>query len=253
MIKRCSSTALKGGRIAIIVLLLLLAIPAANAQQHTITLPGGQTTVGKIMREIYEQAGITFAFDSRTFDTSRTVKTDTGRYGLQEALGLIIADTDFSYLMDDDYVVINSSPKAKALPARTLPRTNDRYVIVTPGQVDALWDERRAEEPVREPDPDPEPVTVREYPAPYSDYRSPNLYARMQDKLPRLAVKANLLYGAALLTPNLSGELGLSPRMSVEFGGAWNRFNRVGTPGDNMPKRERTRLGVSARLFLWAI
>ena len=44
-----------------------------------------------------------------------------------------------------------------------------------------------------------------------------------------LAVKTNLFYGAYTLTPNLSLELGLGQRSSLEIGGGYNPWNYNGT------------------------
>lgn len=48
-----------------------------------------------------------------------------------------------------------------------------------------------------------------------------------------IAIKTNLLYGAYSLTPNLSIELGLGKRSSLELGGGYNPWNLNGTADKN--------------------
>lgn len=54
-----------------------------------------------------------------------------------------------------------------------------------------------------------------------------------QSNAQQVAVKTNLLYGGYTYTPNLSLEIGLSNRSTLEIGGAYNWFNRVGSQVDN--------------------
>lgn len=48
-----------------------------------------------------------------------------------------------------------------------------------------------------------------------------------------MAIKTNLLYSAYSSTPNLSIELGLGKRSTLELGGGYNPWNLNGTPDDN--------------------
>lgn len=48
-----------------------------------------------------------------------------------------------------------------------------------------------------------------------------------------MAIKTNLLYSAYSSTPNLSIELGLGKRSTLELGGGYNPWNLNGTDGDN--------------------
>lgn len=52
-------------------------------------------------------------------------------------------------------------------------------------------------------------------------------------KLPILAIKVDLVYGLGKLTPNLSGEVGLGKRTTLELSGSNNRWNRIGDKTDN--------------------
>jgi hypothetical protein len=54
-------------------------------------------------------------------------------------------------------------------------------------------------------------------------------YLRAQD----IAIKTNLLYGAYTYTPNLSLEVGLGKRSTLDLGGGYNPWNLDGTDGNN--------------------
>ena len=49
----------------------------------------------------------------------------------------------------------------------------------------------------------------------------------------KVAIKTNLLYGAATFTPNLGLELGLGPRSTLELSGGYNPWNLQGTIDNN--------------------
>jgi len=50
---------------------------------------------------------------------------------------------------------------------------------------------------------------------------------------PLMGIKLDLLYAGATLTPNLSGEVAIGNRMSIELTGSNNRWNRKGNKEDN--------------------
>lgn len=64
----------------------------------------------------------------------------------------------------------------------------------------------------------------------------------------RFAVKTNLLYGAAALTPNLGIEMGLSRKSTLELSVAWNPFNKDGK-GDN--NRKLVHFAVKPEFRYW--
>ena len=49
----------------------------------------------------------------------------------------------------------------------------------------------------------------------------------------KVALKSNLLYGGATLTPNLGMEIGLGKRSTLDFSGSYNPWNREGSFEDN--------------------
>jgi hypothetical protein len=69
------------------------------------------------------------------------------------------------------------------------------------------------------------------------DYTPAGIYAYPDGRLPRFALKTNLLYGGATLTPNVAAEVAISPRWTLE--GAWstNPWNQAATAPD-VPSRK---------------
>jgi hypothetical protein len=54
-----------------------------------------------------------------------------------------------------------------------------------------------------------------------------------QTKNPWFALKVNLVYGGYTFTPNLSAEIGIGPRSTLDIGGGYNPWNLDGTTDDN--------------------
>lgn len=67
-------------------------------------------------------------------------------------------------------------------------------------------------------------------------------------KRPVLALKTNLLYAGATLTPNLGVEVGLGPRSTFELSGSYNRWH---SEKDYDTSRKLAHLAVSAEYRMW--
>jgi hypothetical protein len=82
----------------------------------------------------------------------------------------------------------------------------------------------------------------------YSDFRSLDSYNIIQSGRPHFAIKTNLLYGAATLTPNITVEFAHAPRSTVELSYSNNPWNyKV-----QMPSRKKLLHGiVSAEYRYW--
>jgi hypothetical protein len=68
-------------------------------------------------------------------------------------------------------------------------------------------------------------------------YTPVEIYARPDGRLPRFAIKTNLLYGGLTFTPNIAAEVALAPRWTIE--GAWstNPWNWA-APAPDVPSRK---------------
>lgn len=95
-----------------------------------------------------------------------------------------------------------------------------------------------------------EALTV-ELPLPGESNRIPaGDYTANISELPSLAVKTNLLYDAALLTPNLSVEIGLGKRTTLEVGGSYSWKGLNGRSLENNKKRVHMILKPEFRYWL---
>lgn len=225
-------------RFTSVLLLLLTLLPSGLASQEAvirIRFDVSTSTLGAVMDEIRRQANVTFVFDSRTLDRDLPLQTGQSGYTISEAIGLITTQTGYTCLEKGDYIVINSTRKSDSEKEKS--SNSQHYTLSDPSRVEAIWADRSVVGTSLQPDSVKDDTVRRDsgriYPAPYSRYTDPDLYAPIARKLPHLAVKTNLLYGATALSPNLSGELGISPRITVETGGSWNRFNRNGARESN--------------------
>ncbi len=223
------------------VLCTLLLATAAYAQNEIINFTAGRMPAARMMAEIESQTKYKFGFERALFDTSRMVSLNSTTASLTEALEWLTAPAGASYMVRGS-VIILSPVSAASQPQTYSSRTDDRYRPTDQSTLADAWRIRHAAgnapEPQYQPEPEPEPeITVEpagpEYPEPYSAYTNPDLYSQMKRDLPLLAVKTNLLYGAAALTPNLSGEIGIAPKSTIEVGGGWNRWHHMGTDDNN--------------------
>lgn len=223
--------------------LLLLPMNLRAQQGPVVSFDRLNLSAGEVVQNVEAQTVYRFAFENKVFDTSRTVALARVALTLNEVLETLTEKTGYYYLIQGGFIVMSRNPLIAAKPtAPVTPRTDDIY-RQTVGENYGLGQRPRVD--AEPPRPDTVyisvPVVMEQAPRPdsslfYSSYRDPDLYARIRDDLPRTAVKLNLLYGAATLTPNLAFEFALGKRATLEVGGSWNQWNYKGSHEDGNKK-----------------
>jgi len=211
-------------RFITLIALLSTASFLGYAQQGNITVTHKTVSAGTILEAIQTQTGYKIAYARNVMDTEKLVELPAVRVSVAEALEKIAETTRSGYVVQRDYIAFvpaEEQPKPAAPIHR--PRTNDRFDPNAVGNGSAapvLRPVKAAQGslPVR--------IAPAEIPAGYSAYNSVDKYGDRSAALPRFAVKANLLYGAVALTPNLALEFGLTPKTTLEISGSYNAFNR---------------------------
>jgi hypothetical protein len=140
----------------------------------------------------------------------------------------------------------NSRPQVRRQTPPAPPRTQDRYSPNDPRNLSASPLPRPVVATV--PAPTVEPIPTEPAKPFYSDFRSLDSYNVIQSGRPRFAIKTNLLYGAATLTPNIAVEFALAPRSTVELSYSNNPWNYKA----EMPSNKKMLHGiVSAEYRYW--
>ena len=220
-------------RSTIILLLLLAVTVTANAQEGQITLRKSRVVAGEVIRAIENQTGYRVAYNRNVLDTMRTLNLPDTRLSVKDALDNIVGEMELKYIVRNQYIAFvpdNKKPRPQAL--KTTKRTSDEYIRNDMNALDAS------------PQPRPESVVelvaptivkIVEEPEPfqYSDYNPIDIYGDIQKSLPRFAVKVNMLYGAATLTPNISAEVALSKRSTIELSYSSNPWKYKADLADN--------------------
>jgi hypothetical protein len=211
------------------VLLTVFSISAAIAQRGSIRFSGSPLTVRRALEEVREQTGYGIAFNSRIFDATRQVELNSPAPTLDDAIGQIVAGTGFVYTIDRGIILLTKGDAEESRPQVVLehhPETNDIYLRNLAS--DFGTDSHRR--PLTE---QPEMVASQVVEEPHyelsSHHESLESFAATQGALPRWAIKTNLLYAAATLTPNLTVEAGLGRRTSLQLSGSYNPWHLKGT------------------------
>ena len=219
------------------ILSLILSTTAVYAQQERIELPRTDMGVRDVMKTIQQQSHYIFAYDERVFDVIRTVHSPSTVASVGELLELITEGAGCSWVISGSYIVIHVSPGESSGPARTSaadPRTNDKY---RQSGLSVDYDVRPQQS--SETSTAPQPVVYVPVMPPvdlsgsFSDWHDPDTYSPIRNALPRGAIKTDLLYGAATLTPNIGFEVGLDARSTIELTWGWNQWNHEGRRRDN--------------------
>lgn len=231
MIKKARYT-----RIVSILLAALFSALEAGAQSRSIETGRASASVGELMRAIEEQTEFRFSYNKELFDVSRTIALPAPTLPLEEALAIITAGQGAKHVIYKHYIAIvpaaaESRPQVRSA---AKPRTSDIYTNGTPDPLDVpprpkaeateIAAERAPVDPLQPPTP------AKEH---YSDYTPVAVHANAPGRLPRFALKTNLLYGVTL-TPDIAVEAALSPRWTIEAAYSYNPWNRraraAGTP-----------------------
>lgn len=209
----------------------LLTNGVAVAQNQPIVLSEQDVTAQKALTEIRAQTGLGVAYDGSRFDVNRVISFPTKSLTLDQAMHQIMAGTGFGYAITHNIITITDKPEQiEKVEQRVLEEKNgDRYSQSSPDDFSPaplIREVKREETPVInsvEENKAAEPEVVMT-----SHHVPITKYLGNYDKLPSVALKMNLLYGAATLTPNLELEVGVAKRSTLAFSGSYNPWDRKG-------------------------
>ncbi len=179
-----------------------------------------------MIETLEKQTSYTFIYEASSFDVSQEMKMNP-EASFEQVLTVIQQQTGFEMKVHNRYILVYTPLHKKESTPPAPPRTSDKYVISDIDRFDLPLKPRQQMDyennlPVQEY-PQLEEMEV---PAPYSDYRSSGFYTSVQNHLPGIAIKTNLLYGATTLTPNLAVEWGVAKRHTLEIAFSHNPWNQ---------------------------
>lgn len=218
----------------VMILLLLACTTTAYAQDGKITVNNRNASAGEIIRTIERQTDYKLSYNRNIYDTTRMLSLPAATLPLSQILDSMVKDTDVKYMVHGQYIAFvpsndNSRPQVRRQPD---PRTSDSYVRNHPNDLSASPLQRPVTEKVETPvimeEVAPEPEKEQ-----YSDYHPIDIYDNVQTSLPRFALKVNLLYGASTLTPNVSAEIALSKKSTLELSYSNNPWKYAADLDDN--------------------
>ncbi len=222
-------------RLYLVPLVLLFVLFDAGAQSTDIQFGGESMTVGEMMSTIERQTDYRFSYNKTIFDASRTVIVPRRNLPLDQALEIMTRGQGVKPVIHKSYIAIvpaadNSRPQIRKQQQPPAARTSDTY---RPGDPEA--DPRPVLRPAVQP---PTMVEVPIEPEERnSDYSPAAIYGGASGRLPRFAMKTNILYGGATLTPNIAVEAALSPRWTIEAAYSSNPWNYK-APGIGVASRK---------------
>ncbi len=190
-------------RAYIMVVVLFVMVTGARAQSSGVRFSQGQLTTREALAQVRAQTGYGVAFNGNLLDAERVVKLSVQPISLDSAMNEILAGSGLSYAIAGNMITIRQQQKEEAsgpvkeAPVAEIPKLP---VIATPTTVPVFA------VPTAATTPTPGLLGAQIMPVAVPDE---------VHKLPRFALKTNLVYGAAWMTPNLSAEVALSPRSTV--------------------------------------
>lgn len=224
------------------------------AQSRRVTLSAQNVSMETAFRDIERQTGMTFAFNNSKLDLSRKVTVVGNNVSLEEVLRQLLKGTGHTSQVSGRLILIVPPKEAGQLTMEDLAgRTNNRRMTpeeyaefeaaVKAYNLGALLEDEpkiQVSEPKNQYDPSLRD-TVYSY-AP--QVKTPNPTGLQINRTgadepwlnatpSKWSVKTNLLYGIAALAPNLSTEIGLGKKTSLELMGSYNGWKRKGSMDDN--------------------
>lgn len=203
----------------------LLIAGTASAQRQPLELPRMRTTVQEVFRLIRSQTGFGVAYNASHIDAQRTLVLPANSLTLEQALASIDSQIGTRHQYNGQMILFSQRP----------PETTPRPALAapSPATIPADRSEAIAAAPAPPRRSEPDPVVLEEEPEPVSSWRESDDYTASLEALPHVGLKTNLLYGLGTLTPNLSLEIGLGRRTTLEFGGSYHPWRRKGSLASN--------------------
>ncbi|GEM_PF-39757 len=269
-------------------MVLLLCTVTLVAQEQNIGFPRQTLSRREAMVEIQKQTGYHFAVNHNTFDDIGKVTFTRQTLPLSVALNQLLVATGHTYVINGRQILITPleeveddclPKKKKPAPCPQAPAPiQSRTPVYTP----VPYRDNEFEQQLRQfneagkPSKENEKVITTQATTISKREGTPNqglVYNSGVVKHPpmvielvntknqlsldsldygrvpsRFAVKTNLLYGIAALTPNLAIETALSRKTTLELSVAWNPFNKDGK-GDN--NRKLVHFAVKPEFRYW--
>ena len=209
--------------------LLLLTVcvaglSAVRASGQAVSLQAKEVTAQQAIEQIESQAGLIVGVNHRNFDTSRSITVSSLNVQAEDLLRQMVSSTGHTYIRKGRHVII-----VKAEAPKIVERLDGQPMGVPQS-------ERIAARTVQRPAP-VEVVYTDIYHKDDKVYAvtadGPVVFERVGGQQPGFALKTNLLYGAATLTPNIGVEIGIGRKTTLEIAGGWNPWKLKGSFGDN--------------------
>lgn len=219
----------------------MLMIPA-YAQDPMVRLNSAEVSIEQAIEHI-ESQGIVVGVNHANFDVKRTIRLSSAEVSVSTLLDEIVKNTGHTYVKRGKHVVIVLASKPPVITNTKKPEEIPAIAAeaVTPAVKNVMPEKFLQPEPVEEKTEQAPPLVVSYTEVlpkttnevfSFSKY-SPDEFRFKDAKQPVLAIKTNLLYGLAALTPNAAVELGTGRKTTLELGFGINRWNRDGSYSDN--------------------
>lgn len=206
-----------------------------QAQNERILFPANQLTFKAAISEIEKQTDYIIVISNTLLDNMSTVSLGNRAVSLKSALDQIFAVEEFEWTIRNKYIIVSKKEnKAEANETfETVVQTdNDFRVDKIVAEIDRTEKIEDVMTTVRY-DTIIKPGAMKEYPLPYSAYLPASEYSGNSKRLPRYAIKANLLYGGVALTPNLAFEVGINDKSTIELSGGYSWWGRKKDASEN--------------------
>lgn len=217
----------------------------AAQQTRVVVFPSRSVTVAEAFAEIERQTPYLISVGHTDFDMSRRVELNASELLPEAALKQLLADSDRTYTIRGEHIMVVPAPEAavspkpepvkpepvKVKPAETKPvppAAEPVEVQPEPAREIPAAQPEVMPEPEIKPVIDPAEAAFLRRESARSAVNTGKLYRPM-----RFALKTNLLYAAATLTPNLSFEAGIGHRSTIDIGAGYNPWNMNGTESSN--------------------
>ena len=215
---------------------MLLSVWMASAQNQRVRLSDTRLSLQQTFTQIKDQTGIGIAFNGRLLNSQQVVVFPSSEMTVDQILKKITEGSNFTYIYNGNMVSITKIQVEADTPKTVTARTDDGYKRGSQSDFNHHPLESRQEKASKQPEQPAAIYNIQQSETThelYSNTRPVEEYAFNQSKLPRFALKTNLLYGLATLTPNLALEIGTGRRTSFEFSASYNPWNLSGSLENN--------------------
>ncbi|MCC8174036.1 MAG: DUF3575 domain-containing protein [Odoribacter sp.] len=228
-------------------MLIILLLPVFTQAQE-VHFSKDNLTIGEAFKEIEGQTEYLISYSIKNIDLHSQISLSARQLPIEKAMEEILNNLNYTSKIIGHHILIVPNPVTEAEIKKETPASQPKRMegasVIDLEKLQKELDEYKQEYIVQAPLEPAFDITKYQLQRNYEEFI--NGKPAYMAKLPKVAIRTNLLYGLGALTPNGGIEIGLTPNSTLLLNGSYNAWK----PGSDNEKLWHWSTGVEYRYWL---